>query len=81
MDKTLPVLTDKTMGLEDVADRIHSTVGSTAVVGLTQLSRLLAEAEDSARAGDRKALGTLAPRISRRLSGDQDILRQVTEDV
>ena len=81
VDKTLPVLTDKTMGLEDVADRIHSTVGSTAVVGLTQLSRLLAEAEDSARAGDRKALGKLAPRISRRLSGDQDILRQVTEDV
>ena len=76
VDKTLPVLRDKTMTLEDVADRIHSTVGSTAVVGLTQLSRLLAEAENAARAGDRAALRKLAPRIARHLAADQKSLRR-----
>ncbi|MDX1819797.1 MAG: response regulator [Paracoccaceae bacterium] len=76
VDKTLPVLRDKTMTLEDVADRIHSTVGSTAVVGLTQLSRLLAEAENAARAGDRAALRKLAPRIARHLVADQKSLRR-----
>lgn len=78
VDKTLPVLTDKSMELTEMADRIHSTVGSTAVVGLTQLSRLLAEAEDVARARNRDAVGKLAPRISRRLTDDMDSLQQLS---
>ena len=77
VDKTLPVLTDKAMSLEDVADRVHSAVGSTAVVGLTQLSRLLAEAEDSARAGNRSDLPKLAPRITQRLASDLGHLQQL----
>ena len=76
-DKTLPVLGDPAMGLDDVADRVHSAVGSTAVVGLSQLSRLLAEAEDSARAGDRDALRRVAPRIRQRVAEDMDSLQQL----
>lgn len=78
VDKTLPVLQDKTMPLEDLADRVHSTVGSTAVVGLTQLSRRLAEVENAARAGDRAAVQAAAPAIAQRLQGDRDILRDIT---
>ena len=77
VDSNIHVLTDKAMPLPDVADRIHSTVGSTAVVGLSQLSHLLAEAETHARSGDRKPLPELHARIAARLSQDQDILRAV----
>jgi PAS domain S-box-containing protein len=77
VDSNIHVLTDKAMPLPDVADRIHSTVGSTAVVGLSQLSHLLAEAETHARSGDRKPLPELHARIAARLSEDQDILRAV----
>jgi PAS domain S-box-containing protein len=77
VDSNIHVLTDKAMPLPDVADRIHSTVGSTAVVGLSQLSHLLAEAETTARSGDRTALKALHARIAARLSEDQDTLRTV----
>lgn len=77
VDSNIHVLTDKAMPLPDVADRIHSTVGSTAVVGLSHLSHLLAEAETHARSGDRKALPELHARIAAVLSEDQDILRAV----
>jgi HPt (histidine-containing phosphotransfer) domain-containing protein len=77
VDKTLPVLTDKAMSLDEVADRVHSAVGSTAVVGLNQLSRLLAEAEDTARAGKRGDLPKLAPLITQRLASDLSHLQQL----
>jgi CheY-like chemotaxis protein/two-component sensor histidine kinase len=64
-------LLDKDIDLEEAANRIHSTVGSTAVVGFSQLSRLMAQAEDAARAGSDATLKGLYKPIREQL--DQEL--------
>jgi PAS domain S-box-containing protein len=72
-EKTTQLLLDADIDLGTAADRIHSTAGSTAVVGFSQLSRLMAQAEDAARAGDKSALkGLYSPlreKVDQELAG------------
>lgn len=69
--ETIQVLTDADIDMDIAADRIHSTVGSTAVVGFSQVSRLMAQAEDAARAGDVATLKGLCKPIREKL--DQEL--------
>jgi PAS domain S-box-containing protein len=79
VEANLSVLMDRTMSMEQLADRIHSTVGSTAVVGLSQLSRLLAQAEDAARSGKRDAVSDLQDAIAQRLNAEKTSLKTLAE--
>lgn len=79
VEENLPVLLDQTMTMDQMADRIHSTVGSTAVVGLAQLSRLLAQAEDAARSGKRDAVTDLQDAIAQRLRAEKTCLKTLAD--
>lgn len=81
VETNLPALMDRTMTMDQVADRIHSTVGSTAVVGLAQLSRLLSQAEDAARSGQRDAVTQLQDAIEQRLSTEKACLKTLAESI
>lgn len=80
VEENLPVLLDTTVPLEKLAERVHSSVGVTAVLGLSELSSLLARAEAAALAGERDAMCDLESVISLRLASEKAILKKMTED-
>lgn len=67
----LPIVADPALGLPQIAERIHSVVGSTAVVGLSQLSHLLSQVETAAREGARAQVQALQPPIAQALAREQ----------
>ncbi|MGR3505955.1 MAG: ATP-binding protein [Paracoccaceae bacterium] len=70
-DRTTQGLTEADIDMDAAADLIHSTVGSTAVVGFSQLSRLMAQAEDAARTGNKATLKALYLPLKEKL--DQEL--------
>lgn len=67
----LPHIIDPALDLPQIAERIHSVVGSTAVVGLSQLSHLLSQVETAAREGTRAQVQALHAPIARALAQEQ----------
>jgi PAS domain S-box-containing protein len=76
----LPVMADADVTMEQMTDTIHSVVGSTAVVGLSQLSQMLAKAEDAARNGDRAGVASMHGAISQALATERANLAAVCAD-
>lgn len=70
-DETTKSLIETDIDLKTAADHIHKTVGSAAVVGFSQLSHLMAQAEDAAREGDAATLKGLCAPIREKL--DQEL--------
>jgi PAS domain S-box-containing protein len=73
-DETAKILIETDIDLKAAADLIHKTVGSAAVVGFSQLSHLMAQAEDAAREGDAAALKGLCAPIREKLDQELAVL-------
>lgn len=80
VEETLTVLVDEKVSLEKITERVHSSVGLTAVLGLSQLSQLLVCVETAARAGERDAMRALKATISQQLDAEKAVLKDLIED-
>lgn len=67
----LPAMVDPDLPMSQIAGLIHAVVGSTAVVGLSQLSRDLAAAENAARADDRAQVHAQHGAIAQALAAER----------